>query len=857
MRLIYIFFVLFLFCAESTAKNRVIHFYFSKDGIDSILVDNRRVSNDENTKISIDTSGEQGIAFQLTAQGSLKYEISMPIKGGDGKTSKKWSQDDFVGNQIVPVMQSPNWINEFTAIFLIYDRQDADRRSFILGDKMTKASSQDKKSGGGTKSYTPGYVYYDAIALADTRNTTKDIWIKIFRYYFRDSTLSAVEITTLINNNPVLKSTCSYNNYKQPPNTIDATQAGEPTSIATPSFASLGGLDVTSLADGMAKFLVARTKQELAVTFFSKFKEAISDSNYKDLQTLFPETYNALKAIGDEIYNYDAYMQTLRECFEKDLGELTANLPSIIKNHKVFFDQHKDIAAVLESGCYIAEELKDNQHPGQILRDFPSYYLDDLDRNWEGSIQTLQLVSESLRDSAQATDSTSYWVSPSDIAKLVSDSTTFKIYLGLLYEQAGHAQHPIMFSDSSTICDILGFVGTHFSRYYGNYKSYFTDLIKKTNALTRILRTYKKAANDTVALEQYYEYSMATVDFFESAVNITKLAPVDIISENDPTKSFFENAKTSLSIYFGVARSAVDIAWDIKRRSYASAIVNVVNIYNLTLAKTSGQDAAVIKKGLMPKCEYKKINKAWASANDSLTTWIAEHRDTAGLKTRVDILYSIKTDFEKNVDEISQLESANGIMRSFLRYGTFMATIVQAKNSDDVESAIEASVLPPGSSRTKRQSCINVALNAYVGPYYGNETITGFDKPFALLHPTFNAYGITAPIGISASTSWGGCSFSAFASIVDIGSIVAFRFNDTTTQQIPTVHLRDIVSPGLFFSFGIPGCPISLNMGAQTGPNLHTVTSSANDYSNAAYWRYSFSICVDIPLLDFYTKTKD
>ncbi|MFX8731580.1 hypothetical protein ABTM48_20530, partial [Acinetobacter baumannii] len=59
-------------------------------------------------------------------------------------------------------------------------------------------------------------------------------------------------------------------------------------SLSYPSglLSSIGGLDVTNIADGLAKFLVKRTKQELTIAFFSKFDSLIA--KYPDLQTVFP-----------------------------------------------------------------------------------------------------------------------------------------------------------------------------------------------------------------------------------------------------------------------------------------------------------------------------------------------------------------------------------------------------------------------------------------------------------------------------------------------------------------------------------------------------------------------------------------
>jgi len=183
---------------------------------------------------------------------------------------------------------------------------------------------------------------------------------------------------------------------------------------------------------------------------------------------------------------------------------------------------------------------------------------------------------------------------------------------------------------------------------------------------------------------------------------------------------------------------------------------------------------------------------------------------------------------------------------------------------------IETFALPPGSSRIKRQSLFNVSLNASCGLFVGNEVIKGVDpdKPLGQL----NSYGLTAPIGISISKGYrylpwpmseipwfrseAGWSSTWFISFVDIGSVAAYRFTNETADQVPTIQLRDIFSPGLFWSLGIPKSPLSFTLGAQVGPNLRKVNDTTNDYSKNTYTRYSASICVDLPVLNLYTKSK-
>lgn len=177
-------------------------------------------------------------------------------------------------------------------------------------------------------------------------------------------------------------------------------------------------LDVTTLADGMAKFIVTRTKQELNIAFFYKFQEEMKDPKYADLRSLFPQTYQALSAIGSEIYNYEGYLQTLRQCFISDLNALPNNLPDIIENHREFFEKYPEMESYLRSGCYIAGELHNKTHPGDILKNFPLNNVESLSKNSQGSLKTLMLISASLQ--RYPIDEKQYWINLDSLKLLVT-----------------------------------------------------------------------------------------------------------------------------------------------------------------------------------------------------------------------------------------------------------------------------------------------------------------------------------------------------------------------------------------------------------------------------------------------------
>jgi hypothetical protein len=277
-----------------------------------------------------------------------------------------------------------------------------------------------------------------------------------------------------------------------------------------------------------------------------------------------------------------------------------------------------------------------------------------------------------------------------------------------------------------------------------------------------------------------------------------------------------------LKDYIGSFRKANDLAMDLVQKDYGASANDAYTLYTqiLQITKKSGQPTAQPIATAIPLY----------TASNTLTT---EENHKKALQDATD---------------------AGGVL---LKYGNFMANMIKAKNSDDVEQAIESVALPVGSATIKKHSAFSIALNAYVGPYLGSEKIRGVDATSKT-----NAYGLTAPIGFSINSGWlksktYGFSVSAFFSVIDLGAPVAFRFADNKTEEIPTIQLKDIISPGAFLSIGIPGVPLSVNGGWQMGPNLRKLTGSAATATSDRYDRFSISLVVDIPIFNIYkTQSK-
>jgi len=696
-------------------------------------------------------------------------------------------------------------------------------RKFTLNYKVLPAGAV-RETGDGNQpliGYKIGAPVYDAYYLVNGRSEA--IKIGILAYYGLNPSNKTLD-TNDFQGNPFLDTLA--NSFLSSSN--GNAQGG---GLAASIFSSIGGLDVTSFADGLAKFLVKRAKQELSISFFEKFKAIIQRT--PDIGTIFPRTAALLLAINDEIYDYQRYLQNLREAFKQDIAEIHRNLPGIVDNHPAFFSHHQPAKAALLTACYIVSQLEDEAHPGDILANYPVEYLDSINgnsfgrNNFKGAIQTIQLISASLKDTSSQ-ENANYWAGIEQIRKLVNDKEVFKMYLGLLYQEAQRKYGGIQF-DKTNLLDILKEIAKNYEQVFGvyiSYRSYILRFGEKTTALNNMIKEQRKEdLSDSARVEKYTTYFRTAIDLIEY---FTQASQLPFIKEN----LFFNDLNEKLKKYFKVSYAAADLVSSINRKNYSAAINSAVRVYDLVTLKTSSEDP------------------------------VDTTADTANLLN----------------EKSSGPDSLKNNVTKLARYGAFMASVATAKNSDEVEASIEAFALPTGSSRIKRVSDFNVALNAYVGFYAGFERIRGYDTGQLKL----NTAGITAPVGVAAS--WGHhllfwktgkseWSTSVFVSLIDIGTVAAFRFkNDTTVlentdtsavpAQVPTIQLKNILSPGVFLSIGIPKCPLSVNLGVQAGPNLRKISLNENGQTvdvkfdeNKLYLRYSISICVDIPIVNFYTKS--
>ncbi len=712
--------------------------------------------------------------------------------------------------------------------------------------------------------------YSDAVALKKYINGTtfrndpaslKAIFTILIKYYPSipngsnwDDLKNAITINNSANPdyNPFL---ASYLNIS--PSTgagTDITTSRSVKSLAS----SVGGLDVTNFTDGLAKFLVERTKQELSVTFFERFKDDLNSSD--ELKIFFPSTLKVLNAIDNQIYMFDAYLNTLREAFIKDMVNFYKGFQQLeqLPKYKLYFDRYPDLYTLISTSFYFINEYSKSVHPGKVLADFDTSTIkfknDTLQTNLRSSVGVAQLFSESLR--SQDKNENNYWIPEDSLDLLWSpDQGLLNIYLGLIYQKGRTIEFVQEDGSKLKFQEILKPIKSTITIFNNSIPAY-KSFIKKIHGDALEVEGYLEVINNKGKAEKdfndYYLLYNASLDLVEDGFGFIDLPFVSLGTKEQLIKDQSEK-------WFFVARSTGEMYVDIRTKNYSSAALNAV---------------IILDKLFPAELNNVKLSGSLAMHNKKLEAFLKT--SSAFSSTEVyNYIISVKGLHETagpNIDTLTLFifnKTTGKIRNSLLKYSTFAAAIAQAQNSDEVKAAIEAIALPVGSASIKRNTTFNISLNAFVGIYAAGEARDAKNVNNHHVNYWRFSSGIAAPVGLAFSwgnlkcsdkhkrtgKTTGGKSIGFFVPLIDIGAVTAMRFKDSSASITPDIKLQNILAPGFYLHYGFGKSPVSLLIGGQISPALRSLSAQSANVNNQLYTRVGATLTVDIPVLNLYTKT--
>ncbi len=644
-------------------------------------------------------------------------------------------------------------------------------------------------------SSTPGYLLYDAIELKQLSTKADDCDARKRAQKILDfyQIKDANAVNLFLNTDNIKKLLSPCDGIPK----VTAQSGRDKSNPILPN--SLASLDVTNLADGFAKFIVDRTKKELQAAFFDQFIEELKNDKYEDLWTLFPNTLRVIKQLPEKVYSYEPYLQSLRDAFGKDLDGIIPNIETVVKNGHFasFFESHKELKSVSLIGLYYANSLKKGTHIGKVLEDFNPTNSDYSFGNAEAdsirinAMQFIREVSASLRTINSSANEKEYYVPYDSIERLLINDP---ITLNIYFGLLYQKVNKLNISPTNSLT--YGGLMAQIKSNGDELKSFIDNIATNVDLIQTSIKDFEAKAKKDRTIDDYiaiFNSSTRLIESFKNDKILDKLYTI-IPAEQSKIETFWTYFQTTKE----VTESSLSLYSNVKQKQYCLALNDAKNLYNIRY----------------------------------------------------------------NPDKLADGENKKDVkfvLSFLLNKGAMICGVAQAKTSQEVYEAIEKVAMPVGSSRVKRMAKYNIAVNAYSGLFLGNEYTT---LDFNNNKPRINSYGVTAPIGLSFSRGNIGCrdnhknkSVSLFISIVDLGAITTFRFQNDTAQTLKKIELKDIISPGIFFSYGLGKCPISLNFGYQVTPLLKEVSENNNTFK-PSYGRLSLSILVDIPLFNLFTKTE-
>lgn len=659
----------------------------------------------------------------------------------------------------------------------------------------------------GNALYSPlqGQAIHDALALRKYVNdadgtfnlSNPDQLYAILSHYAIGAT-GATQIKAHYSNNPFLKdmvTTLDEMATKDNRSNNQYLSSSRSSGAASTGF----GLSPSTFLLGLTDFLVGRTKQELNIAFFQDLQKVLETN--EEMQYLFPTTKQVLLNMGTEVYQFKAYWEDLREAFLKDLDNLLYNLDDYVQES----DHIKSelVRHIVSDLFKVTELLYNKTAPTKVVQYLATdAYLQAIDTNHlpnnERTEKNLKLLNNlkgtlqlvgQLSSSLHGIGENTYWVDQDKMVELLRDDVSARLYLGLLYEKVKDIK-----IDNKTVGDLL--------------KPYSNNISKGYQLLNELKLFLREAGRLKRIVDEIAQYDLQK--------RKSKTAPTALDLKNEHQR------------YHDFAKGVLDLIL------YADDFKQII---------TGGESP------------LDSILTRYLSIANDLNTIVLEVRRQEYAPALMHALFVV----EKVLPDDGQFTCAR---QELMRYGTFIATAVGAQTPKEVSNAIAAFALPPGSAALKKRANFSIMFNAFVGLSGGGEYLNKNTPP---IRPY---YAIATPIGVTFNWGLGKSkynlpdavgnrgrygAFGIMVSLIDVGALTAFRFEDDKTNDFPDLKFENVFAPGLYAVYSVPKYPIAIGIGGQLGPNLRSITDNNLVVDQTSGFRFGAFLAVDIPIVSFYS----
>lgn len=634
-----------------------------------------------------------------------------------------------------------------------------------------------------------------------------------------------------------------------------------------------GSVNISTIADGAAQFLIERANQELTIAFFERFKKQVAEN--EELQTLFPTTSDFLDAL--EPLQFASMLNALREAFQEDLNNIVPNIDELLNTDKyqTIINSKPEFRSLFLglASLEVIQELKQGAKPADILDELGSIEnIEKSSKTLANVLKVTSLISSSIRDEGE-----NNYVSYRDFRQnILENDVALKIYLGLLYEKSRSIILSINGNDIP-LSDLVKEVTSAAS-----YRS--SDFVKGIEAITQ---QYSKIDDIITAIRVNNEAKVPYSKYAEAVEQILFSLKVgydsfkDLSVNNIEISVFTDHPKFEASI--DLISKLNFVYKSISDKNYSSAALNSVIAINELLELANAERRVDLESFTSLLNSSKSCTNQLSDISTKITSSPQHFSDIQALLnlggyTGSDcdkLLADLKEHYLEKYFEPAKNIIDKDVLDKILLYGTFMANVAQADSPEEVKTAIEAAVLPVGSYRVKRDAKHTFSINSYIGLAFSNQkfsvldtTTNQFSSATISAIDGLNSYGLNAPIGLEYSFGFKKRrllffkSFSVFVPLVDLGSVVTFRTQNSDDEKVdlPTLTLDNVLVFGGYGVLGFDKLPLSLGFGWQKGPQLREIgIQDATSFPILAErdWGFGVFLSADIPLFNLSVKPRN
>lgn len=687
------------------------------------------------------------------------------------------------------------------------------------------------------------------------KNNKKN-WLPIIKKYVPDQNiLSDEEILEYFDDNPFGLSTkellpIEIKDESKGLEEVLVVGSGKPTNQS--SIIGVNGQISTSvIADGITQLVIQRAKEELTATFFEQFKDQLKKN--QELSIAFPKTTAFIGEI--ESYLYASYLTILRQAFIEDIANFPFQIGSILRTPKMRLylknNPKSNNVWLAVPVLHFISELKSGKPLINAIRNLqPDKELKEINTTFYFFLKLIPILSESIRDTKVQND----WIKFNDLQNLLSDSISKKIFFGLLYQSVLEDKntHQIIekiFTEDniSNIVDLLKKISTGFTATKTSIHEIADDLTNGEHLkFSKTIELVKHASEDLREFLNSLGLVIELPESYKAADNILNVIP-DFIQ----TLGYFNEKKYGA----GIMNSILLLNNYILRTP-----INEYPFKNSKLFDYDKIDAENIVEILTQEIS---ILKPYATNIDekisSLIGQLEKIRSECDTIEFSQVEKKIK-DLYVKIRQYKYKFNAGDIYRKLIKYTGFMTAIFEAQSKEDIITAIDAAILPTGSSAIKYYTASSFSINSYIGVSYFKSIYNSKDANNKNVY--VNTFGASLPIGVNFSLSTRNKyvgAVSLFASVVDLGAVASYRLStseNVSSQALPDFTFQNILSPGGFLIFNrLFKSPLALGIGRQIAPQLTNIKNGVADISDKKTWRTGVFLAVDIPFFNFYSKS--